>query len=65
MSITLLMKLGSIAVHADEFLFSGQGNPVDKDALRTLLDDAEVKDALADLDRQALIPVRRDGVRYK
>lgn len=59
------MKLASIAVHADEFLFSGQGHLFDKDAIRNLLDDAEVKEALADLDRQALIPVRRDGVRYK
>jgi len=38
---TLLCKLGSIAVHADE-LMSDQGHPVDRIALIALLEDAEV-----------------------
>ena len=42
-SLTLLMKLGSIAVHADEFL-SSDGHEFDKAALDSLLQDPKVKE---------------------
>jgi hypothetical protein len=41
--LSLAMKLGSIAVHAEEFL-SPDGHEFDKAALDTLLQDPEVKD---------------------
>lgn len=41
-SLSLLVKLGSIAVHTEEML-SPQGHHFDKDAIQTLLDDSEVK----------------------
>ena len=62
--LTLLMKLGSLAVHADEYLFSGQSAPEDVIAIRGLLDEPEVRDCLAQLAALSLLPVRRDGVSY-
>ena len=56
--VTLLCKLGSIAVHVEEFL-SPQGHPVDKAALEDLLRDPEVQAWLDDMGRQALVPVKR------
>jgi len=41
-SISLLCKLGSIAVHVEELL-SPKGHAHDKAALETLLEDNEVK----------------------
>lgn len=40
-TLTLLMKLGSIAVHAEEFL-SADGHAFDKTVLDGLLQDPEV-----------------------
>lgn len=57
-SATLLCKLGSIAVHAEEFL-SPKGHHFDKHALESLLEDAEVKTWLAEMDKLALIPKKR------
>lgn len=65
MKITLRMKLASIAVHADEYLFSGQGHPVDVEAIRGLLQDPEVREELRDLDVAWFLPLRRDGIGYK
>lgn len=42
-TLTLLVKLGSIAVHVDEMM-SPAGHDYDKIALKALLDDPEVKD---------------------
>lgn len=56
--VTLLCKLGSIAVHVEEFL-SPQGHPVDKQAIDDLLADKEVQDWLNDMGKQALLPVKR------
>ena len=56
---TLLCKLGSIVVHAEEFL-SPRGHPVDKAALDDLLKDPEVRAWLDDMGREALVPVKRE-----
>lgn len=57
-NLGLLAKLGSIAVHADEFM-SPKGHPFDRDALRSLLSDQEVKNFLSALNKMALLPVKR------
>jgi hypothetical protein len=57
--ISLLCKLGSIAVHADE-LTSPHGHKFDESALRSLLDDAEVKAWLHQMNGAALIPRKRN-----
>ena len=40
--LSVLVKLGSIAVHVDEML-SQKGHEFDRHAIQTLLDDEEVK----------------------
>ncbi len=55
---TVLMKLGSIAVHVDE-MFSATGHHFDKDVLDGLLKDAEVKAWLKQMNKLALIPRKR------
>ena len=55
---SLLVKLGSIAVHADEF-FSPSGHIFDGDAMKALLDDAEVKTWLLEMQKMGLVPVKR------
>lgn len=57
-SITLLVKLGSIAVHAEEIL-SPKGHEVDRVALQTLFDDAEVIAWRKAMDKMAMLPVKR------
>lgn len=57
-TLTLLVKLGSIAVHADEFI-SPYGHQFDQDALKSLLDDAEVKAWLKEMDELAFLPKKR------
>ena len=54
----MLVKLGSIVVHADEML-SPTGHAFDRVALTTLLADAEVRAWLAEMEVRALIPLRR------
>ncbi len=54
----LLCKLGSIAVHADEML-SADGHEFDRVALQMLLADADVKQWLAEMDKMAMIPKKR------
>lgn len=54
--ISLLCKLGSIAVHADELL-SPSGHSFDKDALQALLRDAEVRHWIAEMG--PFMPVKR------
>jgi hypothetical protein len=55
---TLLVKLGSIAVHADEMLSPG-GHAYDKVALEQLLQDPEVKEWIARMDALAFLPKKR------
>jgi len=57
-SIGLLAKLGSIAVHADEFM-SPDGHPWDREALQTLLQDAEVREFVSQMQAKALVPLKR------
>ena len=54
----LLCKLGSIIVHADEML-SPDGHAFDKEALRSLLSDAEVAEWIAGMGAMALVPLKR------
>lgn len=53
-----LIKLGSIARHAEE-LIGADGHAFDAEAIRSLLQDPDVVEAMAALDRNALLPVRR------
>ena len=55
-SLSLLVKLGSIAVHADE-LISADGRQLDKGVIEGLLQDPEVKKWIASMG--PLLPVKR------
>jgi hypothetical protein len=55
-SVTLLCKLGSIAVHADEMTAPG-AHQFDLTALRALLADAEVSEWIKDMG--AMLPLKR------
>jgi len=57
-SVTLLVKLGSIAVHAEELL-SPTGHHFDKAALDTVLRDPETVEWLAAMDKMAFLPKKR------
>lgn len=54
----LLAKLGSIAVHADEFM-GADGHAFDRTALVSLLADPEVVDWLKAMETLALVPRKR------
>lgn len=54
-TLSLLCKLGSIAVHTKEML-SPDGREIDAAALRSMLADAELVAWLARMDAQALLP---------
>ena len=57
-SLSLLCKLGSIAVHVDEAL-SAEGHPFDWAATRGLIEDPEVKQWIADMG--AMLPQIRNA----
>lgn len=57
-SASLLCKLGSIAVHAEE-MTSATGHAFDKQAMDTLLQDTEVVAWLAEMNRIAMVPRKR------
>jgi hypothetical protein len=57
-SLSLLVKLGSIAVHADELL-SLEAHEFDRIALEQLVNDTEVRQWVASMERLALLPVKR------
>ena len=57
-SVSLLVKLGSIAIHVEEML-SPSGHFVDKSALDTLLRDSEVIEWRKSMDDMALLPLKR------
>lgn len=59
-SPALLCKLGSIAVHAEDF-YSPDGHHFDLGALKALLNDREVKDWLREMDAMAMLPKKRRG----
>jgi hypothetical protein len=54
----LLVKLGSIVVHVDEML-SPLGHGYDKLTVQASLQDPEVREWIAEMTRQALLPVKR------
>lgn len=56
--LSLLVKLASLAVHTDELLSVG-GHNFDKVAIISILADQEVSEFMADLKKQALLPVKR------
>ncbi len=55
---SVLSKLGSIAVHAEE-LFSKDGHNFDKIALQSLIEDEEVQVWLFSMTELAMLPVKR------
>jgi vacuolar-type H+-ATPase subunit C/Vma6 len=57
-SLALLVKLGSIAVHAEE-LISPKGHHFDQGAIQGLLQDSEVQEWLAEMSKNAFLPVKR------
>lgn len=57
-SPALLVKLGSIAVHAEEFMSSDR-HAFDGITLTSLLADPEVKEWLAQMDKAAFLPKKR------
>jgi hypothetical protein len=57
-SKTLLIKLGSLAIHSDEML-SSTGHHFDVEVIRALLNDEEVKEWLSAMDKLSLLPKKR------
>jgi hypothetical protein len=57
-SVSLLCKLGSVAVHVDELLSPG-GHAFDREALKTLFADVELQEWLEEMDRMAMLPKKR------
>lgn len=57
-AVSILCKLGSIAVHAEEML-SESGHDYDRIALRSLLQDEEVQTWLTEMANQAFVPRKR------
>jgi hypothetical protein len=57
-SRTLLVKLGSVIVHAEEFMSHG-GHPFDKIAFDTELKDAEVRAWMKEMDENGFLPTKR------
>jgi hypothetical protein len=64
-TLSILIKLGSIAVHADELhpngneIISPLAHPYDIVALRSILDDPEIKEWLVEMDKMAFLPKKR------
>jgi hypothetical protein len=56
LTLSVAVKLGSIAVHADE-LISQDGRELDRQVLRQLLDDPEVSSWIKSMG--CLLPVKR------
>ena len=59
-TLGLLVKLGSIIVHADEFLSEG-GHEFDKVAFEQGLSDPEVMAWIKEMTSQGFLPVKRTG----
>lgn len=57
-SVTLLCKLSSVVVHADEYL-SPDGHDVDLVALHSALRDPEVKEWIEQMAASGMAPVKR------
>jgi hypothetical protein len=59
-SVSLLCKLGSIAVHVEELL-SADGHEFDRIELDALLRDPEVLEWMKAMDAAAMLPKKRNG----
>ena len=59
-SPALLVKLGSIAVHTEEYL-SPNGHDADQVAITSLLTDPEVANWLKAMHKLSLLPLKRTG----
>lgn len=57
-SVALLVKLGSLVVHFEEF-HSKSGHDFDLHALETLQADPEVQHWLSAMTKMAMLPVKR------
>jgi len=57
-SVSVLSKLGSLAVHCEEML-SAKGHMFDRHAIAGILLDGELKEWLVQMDQRALLPVKR------
>jgi hypothetical protein len=61
--VTLLVKLGSIAVHADEYLNdphkTAMSDLADRETIQSLLGDPEVSDWIEKMSEKAMLPVQR------
>lgn len=57
-SISVLCKLGSIAVHTEEVI-SEKGHVFDVLALQSLFKDAELRQWFKDMNALGMLPVRR------
>ncbi len=55
----IIVKLGSLAVHIEEFLGPDRHH-LDKSAIDSLLADPELKEWLAAMDSMAMIPKKRN-----
>ncbi len=53
----LVIKLMSLAIHAEEFIETG--HPADADAVKGLLADHDIKSKREELASMALLPVKR------
>ena len=58
-SVSLLCKLGSIAVHVEELL-SADGHEFDRIELDALLRDPEVREWMKAMDAAAMLPKKRN-----
>lgn len=58
LAISVIVKLGSIAVHAEEML-SAKGHEFDISVLESLLNDPEIKEWIGEMNKLALLPVKR------
>ncbi len=55
----LLVTLGSIVVHTEEMLDTKKGHVFDLETLQAMLNSKEIQEWLAEMNKMALIPVKR------
>lgn len=58
-SPALLCKLGSIVVHVDEML-SVHGHDYDRIAIKNILSDPDIKLWISEMEKMAMVPVKRN-----
>lgn len=62
-SPTLLVKLGSLVVHAIEYIETGE--PVDRDVIIASLKDNDVRQWIQDGIKNALLPLPRNPIKAR